>query len=105
MERKLKTTYLIFLLVVCMPSFCLSVDYDPYDLPGFNSNRETFSSVPYEHYDPFAGGLILTFQDIRLPGNGGLDLVIQRNFLSKNTCNQWIEWLGNWSCRIDDENT
>jgi len=85
-----------------------ALDIDPgeiYDAPGLNPRRETLSSIPNEHIDPFTGGLILTFEDIRLPGNGGLDLVIQRTFNSKNTCNEYTGWLGKWSCSRDDENT
>jgi len=39
--------------------------------------------VSYEHIDTFTGGVILSFVDGRLPGNGGLDLVIQKTYNSK----------------------
>ena len=44
-----------------------------YDAPGFDPNRETFSTSPDEHIDPFTGGLTLNHVDMKLPGNGGLD--------------------------------
>lgn len=50
-------------------------------------------------------GLTLTFEDIRLPGNGGLNLVIQRTYNSKNTCNEWTVTPYGTSCSKNDENT
>jgi len=69
---------LAFLLFPCLLFAATFSPDELYDAPGFDPNRETFSSMPNEHIDTFTGGLILTFEDIRLPGNGGLDLVIQR---------------------------
>lgn len=57
---------------------------DPfYDALGFEANRDLFSQAPSEYIDPFTGGLILSHTDIFLPGNGGLDLNIQRVYNSK----------------------
>ncbi|MBM4128747.1 MAG: RHS repeat protein, partial [Nitrospira sp.] len=60
--------------------------------------------MPDEYVDPFTGGLILNHVDFRLPGNGGLDLVIQRTFNSKNV---WREcWFTGSTCSCDKgENT
>ncbi|MGD0331449.1 MAG: DUF6531 domain-containing protein, partial [Nitrososphaeria archaeon] len=70
---------------------------DPlYDAPGFDPNRETFCTMPNEHIDPFTGGLILSHVDAKLPGNGGLDLVIQRTFNSKNTCSEYTGFTSWW---------
>ena len=60
-----------------------------YDAAGIDPNRETYSTMPNENIDTFTGGLTLSHVDIRLPGNGGLDLVIQRTFNSKNACYEW----------------
>jgi YD repeat-containing protein len=98
----------LFFFLTLFSSSVFALDIVPdsvYDAPGLHPHRETLSSIPNEHIDPFMGGLILTFEDIRLPGNGGLDLVIQRTFSSKNACNVWNNWLGYWSCEVDDENT
>lgn len=54
-----------------------------FDDPGFNPHREYFNQAFNEHIDPFTGNLILTYTDIFLPGNGGLDLKIQRIYNSK----------------------
>jgi hypothetical protein len=91
-------------IILLFPGFLFADEL--YDAPGFDPNRETFTSMPNEHIDTFTGGLILTFEDMRLPGNGGLDLVIQRTYNSKNTCNEWTEWPpGQWGCTRYDENT
>lgn len=55
----------------------LFASYELYDASGFDPHRQTVSSIPNEPIDPFTGGLILSFVNIRLPGNGGSDLVIQ----------------------------
>ncbi len=83
MTKTFKKSYLIFLLIIFfLPSLLFAEDAF-YDAAGFNPNRETFTMVPYEHIDTFTGGVILNFIDVRLPGNGGLDLVIQRTYNSK----------------------
>jgi YD repeat-containing protein len=78
----------IFLALFIYPSLLFAEDAF-YDAAGFNPNRETFSMVPYENIDTFTGGVTLSFIDARLPGNGGLDLVIQRTFNSKKVCKTW----------------
>lgn len=106
MLRRVRRVWLliVFFILIISPVSLLGFD-ELYNAPGFNPYRETFSSMANEHIDTFTGGLILTFEDLRLPGNGGLDLVIQRTFNSKNTCNEYTGWLGKWSCSRDDENT
>ena len=42
--------------------------------------RAYFSQFPFESIDMVNGNLILTFTDLVLPGNAGMDLVIQRTF-------------------------
>lgn len=80
----------VFFCLFYLPSALFAAD-DLYDAPGFNANRSTVSSADFEHIDPFTGGLIYSFEDMRLPGNGGLDLVIQRTFNSKNVCRTWAQ--------------
>ena len=82
------TTFLFILLV--LPTFLFAFTSDAlYDAAGFDPNRETVSTMPAEHIDPFTGGLTLSHEDMRLPGNGGFDLIIQRTFNSKNVCSGW----------------
>ncbi len=92
MTKISKTAILIFLLTLILTPTLLFADIPKdefYDVAGFDPNRETFAMVPYEHIDTFTGGLILTFIDARIPGNGALDLVIQRTFNSKNVCEEY----------------
>lgn len=106
MKKIFETIFSIpFLLLIffSFPSVLLALD-ELYDAPGLDPHRETISSIPEEHIDPFTGGLTLTFEDIKLPGNGGLDLVIRRTFNSKNVCSGWT-CIGN-SCACEKgENT
>ncbi|MCL5024449.1 MAG: DUF6531 domain-containing protein [Nitrospirae bacterium] len=89
MFKSLRVFFILTLGVVLLtPLFAFGND-NIYDAPGLDPHRETLSSIPQEHIDPFTGGLTLTFEDIRLPGNGGLDLMIQRTFNSKNVCSGW----------------
>lgn len=54
-----------------------------FDDRGFNQNRAYFTPLPVEHIDPMTGNVLLTFTDLALPGNAGLDLKIQRTYNSK----------------------
>jgi YD repeat-containing protein len=93
----------LYSILLSSPTILFASD-ELYDAPGLDPHRETLSSIPNEHIDPFTGGVILSFEDFRLPGNGGLDLVIQRTFNSKSTCNQWTN-LNGWYCSKNDDNT
>lgn len=70
------------LIVVLTPPSPHAAD-DSYENTGFNPHREYFNQAPNEHIDPFTGNLTLSYTDVFLPGNGGLDLKIQRVYNSK----------------------
>jgi hypothetical protein len=54
---------------------------EPTFLPlGLQPKRAYFAQLPFESVDMVNGNLILTFTDLALPGDGGMDLVIQRSF-------------------------
>jgi YD repeat-containing protein len=89
LNKRKSLVFLFFLIVFSSVFSPLFAEDAFYDAAGFNPNRETFSMVPYEHIDTFTGGITLSFIDARLPGNGGLALVIQRTFNSKNVCKTW----------------
>ena len=90
---------LLFLLIFPTLLFALDIPNDIYyDAAGSGSNRDPLSMVPFEHIDTFTGGVTLSFVDARLPGNGGLDLVIQRTFNSKNVCKGWTIFGSTTSC-------
>ena len=54
-----------------------------YAAPGFNPQRPYFNQTAREHVDPYTGNVLLTYTDIYLPGDGGLDLKVQRTYNSK----------------------
>jgi len=58
------------------------------DAPGSRPNRALFGELPFESIDTLTGNVRLTFTDLALPGNGGLDLVIQRTYNMKS--NGWF---------------
>ncbi|MEW6054852.1 MAG: DUF6531 domain-containing protein [Nitrospirota bacterium] len=94
MKSRFRVSSILVICICTIVLFLLSsaslYAYDEiYDAPGINPHRETLSSIPEENIDLFTGGLTLSHVDFRLPGNGGLDLVIQRTFNSKNVCNGW----------------
>ena len=53
-----------------------------YSEPGLNKTRAYISQHPTEHIDPFTGRVQLHFVDLYIPGNGGLDIKVQRSYTS-----------------------
>lgn len=49
-----------------------------------NPNRAATSLAPNELIDTFSGGLSINHTDLVIPGNGGLDIRIQRSYSSNN---------------------
>lgn len=88
-SRRFAILVLSFVVGILFPSLACMAE-ELYDRPGFDPNRETYSLSDIEHIDPFTGGLIATFEDMRLPGNAGLDFVVQRTFNSKSICDTWL---------------
>lgn len=86
--------WLVFIFLFALPSLLFASgggsDYF-YDAPGADPYRKSVSLTDYEHIDPYTGGLYLNFVDMFLPGNGGLDLVVQRSYNSKNACRNWVD--------------
>ena len=72
----------LFLILSSGLSFAAMPDF--YDEPGLNPFRDSSSQQEYEHVDPFSGKLQLHHTDIFIPGNGGLDLKVQRSYSSSN---------------------
>src|SRR3989304_4638210 len=57
---------------------------DFYAEPGLNPFRDQVSANADERIDPFSGSLHLGHVDLFIPGNGGLDIKIQRSYNSNN---------------------
>jgi ankyrin repeat protein len=55
-----------------------------YQEPGLSQNRDTVAQHPNERVDPFTGKLQWHFVDVFIPGNGGLDIRVQRSYSSLN---------------------
>lgn len=52
---------------------------------GFDKAHPYFSQLPFENIDAASGGLVLTFTDFVLPGNGGMDLRFIHSYNSKHS--------------------
>jgi YD repeat-containing protein len=71
-----------------LTAFCLntslvySQEYIPdyYSEAGGSSKRSYTQDSQNEYVDPFSGGLNLSVNDMVIPGNGGLDIVIKRTY-------------------------
>ena len=57
---------------------------DFYKEPGIQPNRNLVNQSNHEHIDPFTGSLQRHYVDIRIPGNGGLELQVTRSYNSSN---------------------
>ena len=66
---------------------------DYYDEPGSSPFRETDSGLQNDSVDPFGGQLTVKNIDLFLPGNGGLDLEIIRNYSIGNSFKLGINFI------------
>jgi len=82
---KTEFTTLLCALCILLPSKLLGLSfYDGgYDDKGFLSNTVYLNYSPHEFVNAYSGNLILSHSDITLPGNGSLDLAINRIYNSK----------------------
>jgi len=55
---------------------------DYYAEPGINPFQETINQNFSEHIDPFGGTLQLSYTDLVVPGNGGMDIRVNRSYTS-----------------------
>ncbi len=55
---------------------------DYYSEPGINPHRDYLNQTDTDMIDPFTGKLQLHYVDAFVPGNGGLDIKIQRSYTS-----------------------
>lgn len=74
--------YIVFFLLLALGSNAISAEIpdasEIYKGEGIDPERIVYSSTPSENIDPFTGSLTLVNTDLQLPGNGGLDLIINR---------------------------
>lgn len=78
------------LVALCLPWVQASADgtAEPipsfYQEPGISRTREYTDHHAREHIDPFTGKLQWHVVDLFIPGNGGMDLKVQRSYSSLN---------------------
>jgi hypothetical protein len=60
-----------------------------FDASGFQRDRAHFSQFPFESVDMINGNLMLSFTDLSLPGDAGLDLTLVRAYSRQATGLQW----------------
>lgn len=65
-------------------NFCYAASAIPADYmePGFSNKRDYTGDQPNEYIDPFGGSLHLTYKDLVVRGNGGMDIVVNRVYHS-----------------------
>lgn len=63
------------------------------DRAGFSDRRGALRLLPFEHVDPFTGNLLLTFTDVELPGNAGMNLRIMRTYNSSIYGSKTYNWI------------
>jgi hypothetical protein len=57
-----------------------------YQETGFSSTRDAAVQHPNERVDPFTGKLQWHFIDLDIPGNGGMNIKVQRSYSSITRC-------------------
>jgi YD repeat-containing protein len=70
------------LLFCCVHSGQAEEIRDYYSEPGLNPFKDALNQSLNEHIDPFSGTLQLKYTDITVPGNGGMDININRVYVS-----------------------
>jgi RHS repeat-associated protein len=60
-----------------------------FGLASARAERGSFSHMPFERVDPISGNLTLSFTDLALPGNAGMDLRITRTYSHQRDGDQW----------------
>ena len=77
----------ILLVGIVGTAACLAEEAIPdyYAEAGLHPQRDYLDQHPDEHIDPFTGALQLQHVDLVIPGNGGLDIKIQRAYVSAQT--------------------
>jgi len=73
----------IALIVWAAAPLCAQDAEHPMEAKGIQPTRGSFSLLPWKSIDTYSGSVVLTFTDLVLQGNSGLDLRVTRAFNSK----------------------
>jgi hypothetical protein len=87
-------------LVLAAAAAAWAQDPDAIVRKGFHSDRSYFSPLPFEHFDPVTGNVLLTFTDLELPGNGGRSLRFQRTYNAQGPAGPSTSGPGYWTFGI-----
>ena len=82
-------------LFSCVATFTVHADLQPdyYAEPGLNPQHDYLNQNASEFIDPFSGTLQRQYIDLLIPGNGGLDIKIQRSYAHPQGGGLVAEWL------------
>ncbi len=72
--------FLCFVYFGVLSSVCAKDIPDYYEEAGFSASRDSLNQTDFEYIDPFSGILNLHHTDLVIPGEGGMDLKIQRSY-------------------------
>jgi YD repeat-containing protein len=78
----------LLILVFAFPAWPIEPIPTFYQEPGFSPNRDYVNQHVSEHIDPFTGKLQFHSVDLFIPGNGGMDIKVQRSY---NSINELLE--------------
>ena len=79
LKRSLQIILFLSLLPMSLPTLADVPNF--YSEPGLNPYRDYFGQQANELVDPFTGQLKLNNVDLFLPGNGGMDIKVQRTYV------------------------
>ena len=96
-------TRLLLAIVALLPlDFAVAQDElevpDFYAEPGLNPFRDYLNKSANEHIDPFSGSLQYHYVDLVVPGNGGLDIKVQRSYTApQQNLGEHTPWGLHWT--------
>src|SRR3954470_2339766 len=83
-EISIKSIAIVFCWLGLASAHALEPIPSFYQEPGLSPNRDYINQQVNEHIDPFTGKLQLHYVDLFLPGNGGMDIKVQRSYNSQD---------------------
>ena len=72
----------VFVCLMCSSLVSAEEQRDYYAEPGLNPFQDSINQHQSESIDPFGGTLQLKYTDMMIPGNGGMDIRINRSYIS-----------------------
>lgn len=82
-SRVARIASVVFLILFSTYSIAEEQFRDYYAEPGLHPFKDSINQHFNEHIDPFGGTLQLSYIDLKIPGNGGLDINIYRTYTSR----------------------